>query len=139
MKKSLSLLALLLLLIFSSNSLTTNGTAKSSKQRGVANFDQPVKLLGVELKGEYLFIHDDEAMLRGDACTYVYKGTAERPEKLVLSFHCIPQLRKKASHFAVRSNRGTGVDVIEEIQFAGSSESHLVPTMPHHYVGVVGF
>ena len=60
-------------------------------------FDRPVKLMGVTLKGEYLFVHDDEAMSRGEACTFVYKGLTETPKKLITSFHCTPAARNTAS------------------------------------------
>ena len=49
------------------------------KEQAVTNFSQPVKLMGVTLKGEYLFVHDDAAMARGETCTFVYKGDAEIP------------------------------------------------------------
>ena len=138
--KTLFFLSLLLVVLLIGSSTPTNAVGNSpAKERGVVTFDQPMKLMGVELKGEYLFVHDDAAMMRGEACTYVYKGTLEKTEKLVVSFHCIPQLRSKASHFTVRSRIAAGANEIEEVQFSGSTESHLVPTLPHHNVGVTGY
>jgi hypothetical protein len=84
--------------------------------------------MGETLMGNYLFVHDDMAMARGDACTYVYKGNAEVQENLVISFHCKPQERNKASHFTVRSRKtASGLEELTEFQFSGSTESHLVP------------
>jgi len=101
----------------------------NQKERAVANFDQPVKLLDVVLEGEYLFVHDDAAMMRGEMCTFVYKGVMETPDKLVISFHCIPKSRTKVASFTVRTNQvSPGITEVREIQFAGSTEAHLVPT-----------
>ncbi len=142
MKTTLLFLATLLVLILCSNSVTTATAVTNTmkKERATAKFDQPMRLLGVELKGEYLFVHDDTAMVRGESCTLVYKGTLELRDKLVMSFHCIPQSHTKVTHFVVRSKQAVdGVNEIEEIQFAGSTEAHMVPTLPQHHVGVTGF
>jgi hypothetical protein len=106
----------------------TSASEGTKKQRAEFRFDQPVNLMGVTLKGNYLFVHDDVAMARGDACTYVYKGNADVREKLVISFHCQPKERGKASHFTVRTRQTpAGLFELTEFQFAGSTESHLVP------------
>ena len=95
-------------------------------------FDQPTKLMGVTLKGEYLFVHDDAAMTRGESCTFVYKGNADVPEKLVVSFHCTPAARDKVATFTVRTSlTSSGQYELAEFQFAGSSEAHLVPVSQH--------
>ena len=52
-----------------------------SKGKGSHKFDYNVTLMDIPLKGEYLFVHDDAAMARGEACTYVYKGVDEKPGK----------------------------------------------------------
>jgi hypothetical protein len=104
------------------------GIAGTTNERGVVTFYQPVQLLDVTLKGEYLFVHDDAAMARGESCTYVYKGVAAAADKLVTSFHCIPEARRKATHFTVRTRElPKGIAVVQEIQFAGSTEGHRVP------------
>jgi hypothetical protein len=101
-----------------------------TKEKAVAKFDKPVMLMGVVLKGTYLFVHDNEAMARGDACTYVYKGVAELRDKLVVSFHCKPKDRTKVARFTVRSvQTSEGQHELTEFQFSGSTESHLVPVM----------
>jgi hypothetical protein len=131
MKTVLLFVALLCAMALSNNSSTSVAGVASSKQkeRAVTNFDQPVRLLGVVLKGEYLFVHDSAAMMRGEACTFVYKGVVETPDNLVISFHCIPQSRNKVASFTVRTKQvSPGISEVREIQFAGSTEAHLVPT-----------
>lgn len=101
-------------------------------QRAVMRFNRPVQLIDVTLKGEYLFVHDDDAMARGEACTFVYKGTGANARNLVLSFHCLPAERTKAGSFIVRTAMtAPGQYEIREYQFAGSTEAHVVPLHQH--------
>jgi hypothetical protein len=98
------------------------------KDRAITKFSDPVKLMGVTLKGEYLFVHDDEALARGEACTFVYKGDAEIPDKLVVSFHCTPVVRAKVASFTIRTFLASpGQYELREFQFGGSDEAHMVP------------
>ena len=109
-----------------------NAAKVARKERATVTFSQPVTLMGVTLKGDYLFVHDDVAMMRGEACTYVYQGTADVPNKLVVSFHCTPVPRIVAAKFTVRTMLiAPGQSEVSEFQFAGSSEGHLVPISPH--------
>lgn len=130
MKSFLLFAALLCAVTLSSSSApsVTNAAGAAKKERATIKFNQPVKLMGFTLKGEYLFIHDDEAMARGEACTFVYKGDAEIPSKLVVSFHCSPLERTKVDSFTVRTllNK-TGQNELSEFQFSGDTESHRVP------------
>jgi hypothetical protein len=130
MKSFLLFIALLCAVTLSSSSApsVTNAANAAKKERAVMTFNQPVKLMGVTLKGEYLFVHDDEAMARGEACTFVYKGNAEIPAKLVVSFHCVPAARAKVANFTVRTLlTSPGQYELSEFQFGGSSEAHVVP------------
>jgi hypothetical protein len=131
MKSFLLFIALLCAVTLSSSSTpsVTNAANAPKKERAVMTFNQPVKLMGVMLKpGEYLFVHDDAAMARGEACTFVYRGDAEIPNKLVISFHCTPAERAKVSGFTVRTLLASpGQYEISEFQFGGSTEAHLVP------------
>ena len=116
-------------LIIGSVSWETQASNTARKQSAVTNFDRAMVLHGVTLKGEYLFVHDDAAMQRGEACTYVYEGNAPIPRKLVVSFHCIPVERVKAKHFMFRSiETSPGIVEMQEFQFAGDTEGHAVPT-----------
>ena len=122
-------LLVLCALIIGSVSWQTKAADTARKQSAVTNFDRAVVLHGVTLKGEYLFVHDDAAMQRGEACTYVYEGKAPIPEKLVVSFHCVPIQRAKAKNFTVRSVESSpGITELQEFQFAGDTEGHAVPT-----------
>jgi hypothetical protein len=122
-------LAVLCALIIGSVSWETKALDTARKQSAITRFDRAVVLHGVTLKGEYLFVHDDAAMQRGEACTYVYEGKAPIAAKLVVSFHCVPVQRAKAQSFILRSiETARGVVELQEFQFAGDTEGHAVPT-----------
>ena len=133
MKSLLFFLAFLctITLSISSAPSTANTANVAKKERAVTKFSQPVQLMGIRLNGQYLFVHDDEAMMRGDACTYVYEGAAEIQTKLVIAFHCMPVARAKAAKFTVRTlMTWPGRYELTEFQFGGSTEAHLVPANP---------
>lgn len=129
--KSILLFIAVLCALTLSNSLTptaVRATSMAKKDRAVIKFSQPLVLMGATLQGEYLFVHDDAAMARGEACTFVYKGNVEIPNKLVVSFHCTPAVRDKVARFTVRSVQvSPGLSEIREFQFGGMTEAHLVP------------
>ena len=134
MKSFLLFLAVLVVFTLANSSAptVTNAAGSSKKEMAVMKFNYTVTLMNVSLKGEYLFVHDDEAMARGEACTYIYKGVGESPKNLVASFHCIPAARARAENFTVRTSMvSPGVYELKEYQFAGSIESHLVPASQH--------
>lgn len=106
----------------------TDGATETKIQKAVVAFDDPTKLLNVTLKGQYLFVHDDERMARGEACTYVYTYTEAKQGDLVASFHCKPVERQKAVQFSVTvTMRPDSKLELVEYQFAGSTEGHRVP------------
>lgn len=115
-------------LIFGSVSWKSTAATDVQKRKAVAVFPQPVSVQGVVLKGKYLFVHDEAAMNRGDACTYIYKGEVEARDKLVTSFHCIHVERAKANNFIWRS-RETAPGILElvDFQFSGETAAHGVP------------
>ena len=128
MKSLILLAALLFAVTLSSSSLVASKAAPGGKKRAVTVFTEPVRLMGVVLnKGEYLFVHDDAAMARGEACTFVYKGNAPMASKLVVSFHCVPAERTKAGTFTVRMSSVSGFQEVTEYQFSGDTEAHTVP------------
>jgi hypothetical protein len=135
MKSFLLFIALVCAVAFSSGSApsVSNAAANAAtKESAVIKFDRPVKLMGVTLKGNYLFVHDDQAMARGEACTFVYRGEAENPRNLVVSFHCTPAERGKVANFTVRTLLTSPEQYeLREFQFAGSTEAHLVPVSQH--------
>lgn len=127
MKTLVLLAALLCAITLGSVSTTASKSPVDGKKRAVMQFVEPVRLMGVTLKGDYLFVHDDAAMARGEACTFVYKGKAAIDSKLVVSFHCTPTERFKVNDFTVRMINVSGVNELREYQFAGETEAHLVP------------
>lgn len=134
MKSFLIFASLLCALTLSSSSVSSVSSAAgmARRQRAEVNFAHPVQLMGVTLQGDYLFVHDDEAMARGEACTFVYQGLNEKPKKLVASFHCMPAARNQVAYFTVRfSPNEMGQLELTEFQFAGSTEAHLVPAHQH--------
>jgi hypothetical protein len=92
-------------------------------QKAKVEFTETIKLLDVMLRGEYLFVHDDEKMAKGLDCTYVYDSAG----KLLVSFHCEPIERVKTDQFKVLVTTKGNVLELEEYQFAGSTEAHRVP------------
>jgi hypothetical protein len=131
MKTFVLFLALVGVAVLISTPAAGSKTLVGKKQKATVQFNDPVLLQGVTLKGEYLFLHDDSAMTRGEACTRVYKGDSEIPAKLVVAFHCVPLERAKAAYFAVRTNQfAPGVNEVTEYQFKGDSEAHGVPKAP---------
>ena len=116
-------------LILGSVSWKSAAATDMQKRTAVTEFANPVTVQGVVLKGKYLFVHDDAAMNRGDACTFIYRGEAEVRDNLVVSFHCIHVERAKAKNFVWRS-RETGGGIVEvlEFQFSGETAGHGVPT-----------
>jgi hypothetical protein len=129
MKKLFFILVAVGALVLASLSWEANASSATKKQQALTRFDKAVSVHGVVLTpGQYLFVHDDAAMMRGDACTYIYKGDAQDKNKLVVSFHCTPVERKKTTHFLLRSTEMPGgVVELREFQFKGDTEGHLVP------------
>lgn len=128
MKSLLLFVTLLCAVVLTSTSFAVNKAPATRKQKATTQFKQPVILQGVTLQGEYLFVHDDAAMARGQACTRIYKGSAEIAGNLVVEFHCVPIQQAKANYFLVRTKqRADGVIELTEFQFKGDTEAHGVP------------
>lgn len=116
-------------LLLGSLSWKSSAATDNQKRRAVTVFVTPVDVHGVVLKeGKYLFVHDEAAMKRGEACTYIYKGDAEVRDQLVVSFHCTHVERAKANNFILRSREvAPGIFELVEFQFSGETASHRVP------------
>lgn len=117
--------------LFMVGAASSPGVARQAKmQKAVLQFNEPVKLLDVILKGEYVIIHDDEKMAQGEPCTYVYTREDGKQGKLVVSFHCEPVQREATDHFTVivgGYDPATHLPELLEYRFAGSTEGHKVP------------
>ena len=126
MKRLLIATSMFAALMVTTGAFAIHTKAEAKKNdRATIEFTQTVKLLNVVLKGEYLVVHDEALMAKGENCTYIY----DRAGKLIVSFHCTPVERPKSDHFRVVSRRldPSGLSEIVEIQFAGTTEAHLVP------------
>jgi hypothetical protein len=127
MKKLLFSASILGALIITIGVLAVVANAETPKQeRATVEFTETVKLLDVFLKGEYLIVHDEDRMAKGEDCTYVYDYAG----KLAVSFHCTPVERPKSKSFRVvisKANLPYGPAEVREIQFPGSTEAHRVP------------
>jgi hypothetical protein len=114
------------------DALTTASKAESPRrEKAVVEFSETVKLQGVLLRGEYIVVHDEERMARGEPCTYIYKSKNGKEGELVVSFHCEHVDRAKAKQFTVRLyNKHSAYDILEvvEFQFANSTAGHRVPS-----------
>ena len=111
---------------------TAPGTRAASPQRESAEveFTQNVKLQGVILRGSYIFVHDEERMARGEACSWVYRNKHGKEGAVVASFHCQHTENAKAKAFTIRlkkNNTPYEVPELLEFQFAGSTAGHRVP------------
>ena len=100
------------------------------EERAVVEFTRTVKLKDVFLRGQYLIVHDDSRMAQGDACLYIYRQFLDKPDQLVISFHCRPVQRARVDKFKVTVSSlspSLVVPEVREIQFAGADKAHQVP------------
>jgi len=109
--------------------------APPGKDMSVVDLPDKTRVMKTVLQGKYIFIHDDEKMAKGDACFYIYEYNVDaagqpdaRPDKLVVSFHCQPVQREKATHIVLTYGMvNPELFELREIQFTGSTEGHRVP------------
>lgn len=127
---SIVIVAMFGLLVIGAGLWPSVSGAAPRKETAVVEFAETVKLTGVLLRGQYLLVHDEERMARGEPCTWVYSGTEINDAKLVASFHCIHVDREKTETLKVSFKRNVSpyaTPEITEIQFAGSKDGHKVP------------
>ena len=100
-------------------------------ESAAVEFPQTVLLNSVFLRGDYLVIHDEARMARGENCTYIYEYTNKVQGRLVTSFHCTPVERERVAAFTIvvaPIDQGPpGIRRVIAIQFAGSNEAHQLP------------
>src|SRR5688572_10728283 len=99
--KRVALTALLLgaVSLLGNTSTATSSADNSRRERQVVAFTDTVRLHGALLRGQYLIVHDEEMMARGEPCVYVYRGRTEQPEKHIVVFHCEHAERARAKEF----------------------------------------
>ena len=124
MKRLLLTSSILAALVLTIGVFSVRAHPEGKKTTASVRFTEKVKLMNVILRGEYTFVHDEEKMALGEDCTYVY----DRFGKLVISFHCVPVERTKATSFRIVTTRVTDdLKELKEYQFAGDTEAHQVP------------
>ncbi len=131
MRSRLFVGALLVVGLFSVGGRASNGSHASPRQWSVVNFADPVVVRGHVLMGEYLVVHDDARMERGEPCTSIYRfDPAKGPQALELEFVCQPEQSPvcERTTFTVQRDPVLGVNKVTNYQFAGDSELHGVPT-----------
>ena len=109
--------------------------APPGKDTSVVNLPDKTRVMKTILQGKYIFVHDDEKLASGASCFYIYEYSADaagqpeaRPDKLVVSFHCQPIQRERATHIVLTYGMvNPELFELREIQFIGSTEGHRVP------------
>ena len=130
MRTRLLVAFLLVVVVFASGGVASNGSHASARQWTVVNFVDPVMVRDHLLMGPYLVVHDDERMAKGEPCTSIYRfDPARGPQGLEVEFVCFPEQREICSRttFSVRRSPDLGINVVTEYQFAGDPEVHGVP------------
>ena len=89
-------------------------------------FTRPTFFQGVLLRGDYLFLHEEDKMANEEPCLFVYRertGTADTP---IASLHGTVVEGARTAHArveALRISEGT-LWYLREIQFPGSTAAH---------------
>lgn len=123
--------SLLVVGLFSAGSMASNGSHTSPRQWSIVNFADPVVIRGHVLMGQYLVVHDDARMEKGEPCTSIYKfDAAKGPQQLELEFVCQPEQRTvcEKTTFTVERDPLLGLNKVTEYQFGGDAEVHGIPT-----------
>ncbi len=131
MRSRILLGAIVVVGLFSAGSMASTGSHATPRQWSVVTFSDPVVLRGHVLMGEYLIVHDDARMEKGEPCTSIYRfDPAKGPQQLVLEFVCQPQQRTvcERTTFTVERDSVLGLNKVTDYQFAGDSELHGIPT-----------
>jgi hypothetical protein len=121
------------MLLFGSLAVGTLASAAHvapGKQWAIVNFRDPIAISGQYLMGQFIIVHDDARMARGEPCTSIYRFDSKKgPQEEVLSFMCRPAQRDACERttFSTIYDQKMGVNTLTEYQFAGDTEGHGVP------------
>src|SRR5262245_42293072 len=121
---------LLVVVVFASGGIASNGSHVSPQQWAIVNLLDPVSVQGHFLMGPVLIVHDDARMEKGEPCTSIYTfDRADGSRKLETEFVCVPEQREicDKTTLSVARNQRTGINQLTKYQFAGDSEAHGVP------------
>lgn len=107
---------------------TAAASAVAARKSAEFQFDRPTLIAGVQVEGGVIFVHDDDKMAKGEACTAVYRSERGRRGKMLVEFMCQPVARAAVPHFRVRCRTlSASQDRLTEYQFQGEVEAHGVP------------
>jgi hypothetical protein len=132
MKRMILAIPLLVMMLAFIGAPAANGMSNNpQREEAVVEFTELVKLQGVMLRGQYLIFHDDAKMEAGEPCLYIYTMKAGKRDKLVISLHCEPVERERATQFTVKLSPRSSANAVREvleIQFAGIAKGHRIPS-----------
>lgn len=122
--------------VLSATGIATNGTnVAPTKQWTVVNFTVPTRLGNDVMLGQYLIVHDDARMAKGEPCTTIYRFNPSRgPEEQIVEFMCVPNHGLPNETMKLTVEREPGVNPSARValvgyQFAGDAEIHGVPSV----------
>lgn len=104
----------------------------SEIRASLVTFPEVTRVCDHYLLGQYVVVHDEGSMARGEPCTTFYKPGKEGARPIV-SFHCIPRHNGPVAKITVATRQvdGTATSTraleLVEYQFAGDTEAHGVP------------
>ena len=130
--------ALAVMAILASGVLAASDAGGSpTRQWSAVFFAQPTTIAGRTVQGAVLFVHDDQLMASGGACTSVYRfDPATGPKELVVSFMCRPEKRVAVNKFTASCIRNGGnLQILTSYQFPGDAEAHGVPASVYENSG----
>lgn len=120
--------------LLSTSGIATNGSnVAPSKQWTVVEFSVPTRVGNHVLLGQYLLVHDDARMAKGEPCSAIYRFDPSRgPQERVVEFMCIPNHAAVTGSLQLKMKPEPGVSSAARValvgyQFAGDSETHGVP------------
>ncbi len=122
--------ALVLVGLAGAGAFASGAKAAPTKQWSIVRFANPVRVNGDLLMGDFLIVHDDAKMARGEPCTTFYRFIPGKgPQEEVLAFHCRPTQRDTCARTTLSYTYDPvlGIYKVTEYQFAGDSEGHGIP------------
>ena len=127
--------SVLLLGVLAVGTIATSGDGVAPpRQWAITNFMAPVLVADQFLMGQYLIVHDEARMARGEPCTSFYRfDPARGPQEQAVSFHCTPATRKVVDRLTLtQTDQATvhGIKRLTAYQFAGDCEAHGIPIKP---------
>jgi hypothetical protein len=111
----------------------SHSAADPTQKWAAVSLTEPTAIAGSLVSGPVVFVHDDAAMARGEACTRVHRFVpGQGPAEQLVAFHCKPRFGRAPERFTTAIvHQPYGPRVLTEYQFAGDTEAHGVPAKAH--------